>query len=413
MRRIVYLACIQLVFLAACGGGSGGNIVGGGGTIPASGDNVAQIVVDAGPPSTIGTFNTPYVTVIVCVPGSTTNCQTIDHIDVDTGSYGLRIVASVLNTQFLAALPQESDAIVHNPIVECTKFADGFAWGSIRTADVHISKEVAANVPIQVIGDPGFPNIPPACSSAGRAENTVATFGSNGILGVGPFVQDCGGGCVNSMATGLYYICPQGGTTCNQTTVTLAQQVANPVASFATDNNGVIIELPSIPDAGAMTVTGSIVFGIDTQSNNGLGKAVVLTTDPNVGNITVTYKGAAFPNSFIDSGSNLNFVNDSSIPLCATNTTAAGFFCPNAELNLTASNSGANNVTSAVSFNIANANTIFNNNMTFTAFNNLAAPNTADPQSFDYGLPFFFGRNVFTAIEARNTSGGMGPYFAY
>jgi hypothetical protein len=28
-------------------------------------------------------------------------------------------------------------------------------------------------------------------------------------------------------------------------------------------------------------------------------------------------------------------------------------------------------------------------------------------------LPFFFGRNVFTAIEGRNTSGGMGPFVAY
>jgi hypothetical protein len=33
--------------------------------------------------------------------------------------------------------------------------------------------------------------------------------------------------------------------------------------------------------------------------------------------------------------------------------------------------------------------------------------------SFDWGLPFFFGRTVFTAIEGMSTPGGTGPYFAF
>ena len=32
---------------------------------------------------------------------------------------------------------------------------------------------------------------------------------------------------------------------------------------------------------------------------------------------------------------------------------------------------------------------------------------------FDWGLPFYFGRSVYTAIENQNTSAGMGPYFAF
>jgi hypothetical protein len=419
VRRIVSFAVIQLLLLAACGGsgsdligGGGTNPSGGGGSIPSSGDNVAPIVVDTGPAGSNRTFNTPYITVTVCAPGSTSNCQTIDHIEVDTGSYGLRIMSSLLSTQFLQALPQETNGIVHNPIVECTQFGDGFSWGSIRTADVRVSKELAANVPIQVIGDPGFPNIPPACSNSGRSENTVADFGANGILGVGPFLQDCGPSCVSNASSGPYYLCPQGSTTCNQTTVTLAEQVGNPVASFMADNNGVIVELASVPDSGAATATGALVFGIDTQSNNALGKAAVLTTDPNSGDISVTYKGTTFPNSFIDSGSNLNFLTDKSISLCPTGGPTATFYCPNPELHLTASTVGLNNMASTVSFNIANADTLFKNT-SFTAFNNVAAQNTANPTSIDFGLPFFFGRNVFTAIEGKNTSGGMGPYFAY
>jgi hypothetical protein len=49
-------------------------------------------------------------------------------------------------------------------------------------------------------------------------------------------------------------------------------------------------------------------------------------------------------------------------------------------------------------------------NRSNSALPNLAGPNTG---SFDFGLPFFFGRNVFTAIEGKSTSGGPGPYVAY
>jgi Protein of unknown function (DUF3443) len=65
-----------------------------------------------------------------------------------------------------------------------------------------------------------------------------------------------------------------------------------------------------------------------------------------------------------------------------------------------------------VSFKVGNADTLFSSNPSFSAFNDMGAPNP-DAQSFDFGLPFFYGRNVFTAIEGKNTSGGMGPYYAY
>jgi hypothetical protein len=426
VRRIFLFALIQLTFLAACGGsgsdllgggsstsGTGGSGGSGGQTIASAGANVVSMTVDAGPAG-VGsdtTFNIPYITVTICAPGSTTNCQTIDHVEVDTGSYGLRIISSVLNSQIFLGLPQEATA-ANVPILECTQFGDGFTWGSMRLADISISSEKAASVPMQVIGDPNYPNIPAACSNTGPEEDTVPLFGANGILGVGPFPQDCGTECTDSTELGFYYACSTGnGSVCNPTDVLLSQEAANPVATFTTDNNGVIVELPSVPDAGAITATGALVFGIGTEANNGLGSATVLTTD-DTGEISITYNNVAYPTSFIDSGSNLNFIDPGSVTVCGTSPNQ--LLCPSSEISTSATVVGLNGTQSIVKFNIGDSTTLFNNNPSFTAFNNVAAP-SSDPlkKTFDFGLPFFYGRNVFTAIQGMNTSGGQGPYFAY
>jgi hypothetical protein len=376
---------------------------------------VADLVVDTGPAgSNFSATNTAYVSVTLCAPG-TTNCQTIDHIEVDTGSYGLRVISSVINTNLLTAMPTEMTG--GGTIAECTIFGDGYSWGPLRTADVQIAGEKAAGLPLQIIGDPNFPTVPAACSaSGGTQENTVDQFGANGILGVGPFAQDCGQNCLSEPTSPqFYYSCPNGGGTCTPTAVALSQQSTNPVIKFTTDNNGVILELPAVPDAGAAQAKGTLVFGIGTQGNNGLGSATVLTIDPVNGFITTVYKGTTYPESYIDSGSNLLFFNDSSIATCSIGSgTNNSFYCPAAELTLSAQNAGQNNMPSTVTFNVANAKTQFTNNAAFSAFSNIAAPLfSSQGQTFDFGLPFFYGRNVFTAIDGMNTAGGMGPYFAY
>src|SRR5689334_2831436 len=102
VRANLFAASIGLLCVAGCGGGSGlanGGGGGGGGT-PPTGANVQAIVVDSGPTpvatSSTPAINTAYTTVTICAPGSTSNCQTIDHIQVDTGSSGLRILQEVL-----------------------------------------------------------------------------------------------------------------------------------------------------------------------------------------------------------------------------------------------------------------------------------------------------------------------------
>ena len=381
--------------LAGCGGG-------GGSSSSQPTDNVQAITVDGGP------ANVPdlaFVSVTVCAPGSSSNCQTIDHVQLDTGSTGLRIIASVLSPTL--SLPQQT-GVNGDPLAECAQFVDGFSWGSVRLADMHVSGEQANSVPIQIIGDPGFPTIPPSCSNSGPPENTVLAFGAKGLLGVGLFLQDCGNGCAQTAIPGNYYTCSS--AACQPTQVALAQQLQNPVALFASDNNGVIIEMPSVPATGSAIATGSLIFGIGTQSNNGLGSATVLTVDPNTGNIITTYNSRAYANSYIDAGTSVLAFGNNVFPLCFG--ADAGLYCPPATQNLSATLQGASKGASTVSFSVANADQLFGANPSFEAFDDLAAP-SGDNVTFAWGLPFFFGRSVYTAIEGRTTPGGTGPYVAF
>ena len=148
-------------------------------------------------------------------------------------------------------------------------------------------------------------------------------------------------------------------------------QVANPVTLFPTDNNGVIVELPSV-SGNAASINGSLVFGIGTESNNQLPNTATvftLTCDDfstafggNTYGITnaVTCAG---PGSFIDSGSNgLFFPDATGIPACPTNTPIgdlSSFYCPTATESLSATNYGGNGTSKTSNFSVANAETIY------------------------------------------------------
>jgi len=361
-----------------------------------------------------------FTSVTVCVPNTNT-CQTIDHVLVDTGSSGLRLLSSFPGGgELTIPLPVQSDSS-GNPLAECLVFLDGFTWGNVAAADITMAGEQASSVRVQVmIPSSSSPAVGPHCSSQTTGPNegdSVSALGANGILGVGLFQQDCGPGCVtNSGPPYQYYDCAS--SPCIPTTATLAQQVSNPVIFFASDNNGVLVQLPAVPDGGSPTVNGSMIFGIGTQSNNGLGSATVYTVQGSSGNdpgdFTTIFDGNSYPQSFIDSGSNgFFFPNATGIPVCPSPNNV--WYCPTSADNLTATNQGVNGNNGTVSFTIENANTLFSNNGgNNTAFSTLGGPaGSGAASSFDWGLSFFFGRNVFTAIENMGAPGGTPPYFAY
>lgn len=384
-------------------------------------NNVLPIVVDAGP--TGNYVNGAFVTVAVCTPGTTT-CQTIDHVLVDTGSVGLRVLAKGTPGGELdpTAFPLQQDAS-GNPIGQCNQFVDGFTWGSVSIATIQMAGETASNVPIQIIGDPRVPSVPSSCTSTGGDEGNLNALGANGVLGVGTFQQDCGLGCTSGTPPNDYYSCVTATGTCTPTLMSLAQQVTNPVWVLPADNNGVVIDLPSVPSGGTTTVTGSLIFGIGTQTNNALGSATVFDTDSNAYFVT-TFNGQANSCSYIDSGSNAYFFPATGYPglkNCTGNNSA--FYCPANLLTLSASNQSASNTNGAsgtVAFNVVNADTLFSNNGgKNNAFSELGGSNASinGCGSFDWGLSFFYGKpnGVFTAIEKQPVTGTsyVGPFWAY
>ena len=155
MRNPASLAAPGIFLLmAGCGGGGGQDT-------PAafSGPNVQSVFVGPGPTNNV---NLLFTTVTICEPGSTSNCQSIDHVLIDTGSTGLRIISSLLSPSL--ALRQQADA-GGNPIVACGRFADGYTWGPVKIADLRLAEELASSVPIQVVGDPAFSTVPADCSN--------------------------------------------------------------------------------------------------------------------------------------------------------------------------------------------------------------------------------------------------------
>jgi hypothetical protein len=402
--RVLLICTVMSLLLSSCGGSGGSSAPAPAVTSTSSislptGNNVAAVVVDSGPGGAAGILNVPYVSVTVCKPGTST-CQTIDHILLDTGSYGLRIIA----TPSLSALnlPAVTDGNGHS-VSECAQFVSGVVYGSVHSADIKIAGETALNVPLQEVSDTSAPfaTIPTDCSNVGGNFGTVAAMGANGILGIGLFVQDCPA-CATQVIPATYYGCT---TSCSGVKLPLSSQVSNPVASFAVDKNGVSLVLPSVANSGATTLTGALVFGIGTQTNNNIGAATVYVTDAS-GNFHTTYKTTLLTSSFLDSGSNGLFFNDAAITACTQST---GFYCPASPLALSANNSSSSGTSGVINFTIVNVETLSQG--IFAA--PVGGDYSATSSSFDWGLPFFFGRTVSVAIEGATTPNGLGPYWAY
>ena len=340
-------------------------------------------------------FNKPCVSVTVCNPGSST-CQTVNDILLDTGSYGLRVFNSALTGLALTQATSGSGG----SLAECIQFADNSSiWGPVKIASVKLGNEPAVQIPIQVI-DAGFAT-PTSC---GTPDATPAAAGYTGILGVGPLPQDCGSNCTTRVR-GVYFSCT--GSTCTGTTVPLADQVPNPVASLPVDNNGLLVQLPPVALGGVSSLTGSLILGIGTQANNTPTVAPTVLATNGSSDFSTVYNGAPPSTSFLDTGSNALFF-PSTFPSCTG--ANSPWFCPTSTTTQSAtlvSVLGAPSKT--VQFSIGNANTLFATNK--NVFFEIGGTSTF---GFDWGLPFFMGKNVYFGISGFASPGlGTGPFVAF
>ncbi|HEV3105439.1 MAG TPA: DUF3443 family protein [Trinickia sp.] len=407
-----------LALLASCGGGGGGGggangsattgSMNGGNSSPAV--NQVPMTVARGVTGTVA--NIPAVSVTICAPG-TSICQTIDNIQVDTESFGLRIASSAA-FQVLGSLPYEQTGGIQ--LAECVQFGEGYSWGSVRAADVSIGGETASSLPIQIMGDMPSSTLPAAAQTNGCGnfadESTVSQLGVNGILGIGVALNDCGANCA-SPAASLYYACPNGAN-CTGVGVS-SQAVANPVSRFASDNNGAILTMPAIGDTGMSAVAGTLTFGIGTRSNNAMGASHRFATTGG-GDVNATFGGNSLL-AFFDSGSNAYFFADGTLPACTG--VAAAFYCPPAPPSLpatrnvtvasySASSSGAPGGLN-VTMSVANGTALVTSGN--YAFNDLAG-GPGLPGSVDIGMPFFYGRTVYFGYDLT-ASGGTAPFVAF
>ena len=369
--------------------------------------------------------NQPCTSVTVCSPSNPSNCQTVNNILLDTGSYGLRIFASSLTVPLTP--------ITHDGqnLAECVQFGDGSSeWGQVQYAYIQLGNEPKIAAPILVINS-SYATPPPACSSSqSYPDINESQTGFNGILGVGLWTQDCGSDCVSDAKNGQYFTC--NGTDCScGATADLGAQVQNPVALLPTDNNGVGLTLPSIASAGSPSLTGSLTLGIQTQSNNHPSGTTLYTVNGS-GQMTTTftpYSSSAIP-SFLDSGSNgLFFPNPTDTPLPDCGGNYAGAFCPNTTQIYTATNtSHTGGRSGSVSFRVGKASTLLSQcnaagggggggagNCVFDHYgaNELYGTSGSSSASFDWGLPFFINRTTWVGIDGKTSILGTGPYWAY
>ena len=446
--------CLSML-VTACGGGGGGsggdntassnlwlsqaqvNVVGSNSTNELSGiqvpdlsdcqlanpaqANEVPVCVDDGPivPSTgqsARSVNRPFVTVRLCVPGSTTQCVNVNHMLVDTGSTGIRVSVPALPKRIdLPAVTTRAGA----PVAECMHFISGWTWGSLNRADVYIGGLVARNMPIQLMessatnptlggnGGGAFPDAPRTCYAANVNRNvgTIGAIQANGIIGVGVWPNDA------LIAYDQYFVCNSGVCTVTNDLAT-SQLPSHPVLYLPSFRGGVSLKMASISRSGARNATGSLTFGVTTVPPGASQLAL-----NEFGMFTSNINGQIYPYSYIDSGTvGIFFDLDSpTIPEC---TRALGIYCPSTPQRTTATLSDSDGNNHDVSFEVANIESLFlNSSIEPTALNNLTGPTNDSydlslPQRFAWGFPFFYGRTVYTLL-AGTTLGGTHGAVAY
>lgn len=378
-------------------------------------------------PVTLGmlgqTPNTPSVSVTICADAAKTNCVTINNILLDTGSTGLRVLASAMGSALENSLPHVQ--VAGADLAECYGYADStYYWGPMKMAYVTLGSEsTSVAVPIQVadysFGDSKvftsgsgtgacYQSLASTDSANGMSAPTQlgdASVSGNGILGVNFLVQDCGADCVSRSDLGLYFTCT--GSTCNPSAAALSQQASNPIGAMPYDNNGIYLNFPAPTNGAGTDVTGNYAFlGIGTQANNTPGSSVVsMYADPSLSDkcgslMTSDWEGQSVC-SFLDSGTSiLSFPNFTNNPLP---TDSQGYYTPSLLTTVTVRNYSSTCVTNQTNMSVENIDTISQSYDILQYIGIEAGQNDGEAGDVTYGFPFFLGQSIYVGLEGTSS----------
>jgi hypothetical protein len=171
------------------------------------------------------------------------------------------------------------------------------------------------------------------------------------------------------------------------------------------DNNGIVVSMPAVGTGGVTSLSGTLTLGIGTRANNTLGGATRYAANGN-GHFTTVYKGTTLTASFIDTGSNGVYFDDTSLPACSRST---DFYCPATPLTLNATAMAYDGSASGnVAFTIESIDALSNSTVAGWVGGPYDSKHHAG-NAFAWGLPFFFGRKVYVGLETNPN----GPYWAF
>jgi hypothetical protein len=166
-----------------------------------------------------------------------------------------------------------------------------------------------------------------------------------------------------------------------------------------------------VPVGGAPSVDGELVLGIGSRTNNVPPESLTAFQLDGSGLLKTTISGASPPPapSFLDTGSNGIFFTPTTADLATCPSPDDAWFCPASPVTVSATTSSAQGSPSAaVTFQIESIRSLAPS----VGVGHVGGP-AVGPSSVDFGLPFFFGRDVYVVIEGRPSRFGVGPLLAY
>ena len=189
------------------------------------------------------------------------------------------------------------------------------------------------------------------------------------------------------------------------------------MAQFDSDNNGVVLSLPSLSTTRTKsTVTGTVTFGISTQANNTpSASTLALVNDVATGTFNAQVGGVWAP-AYIDSGTEAIFFNDKANPSLKVCKVESDYYCPATPQSVLfyMADTGVNQPKGSASYMVANTDgkdDYYDDGI--VAFTDVGGPITAAATAggdIGFGLTTHFGHKMYTLFNGKTAAGlGTGP----